>query len=81
MNAIENATRSYQKEMRDFTPTPSVDTDGGNFQSKRLTIAANNTKSLKMFESRARINTSSTDASSYNIHETSGNAIKLIDKN
>ena len=36
-----------------------------------------------MFESHVRINTSSTDASSYNIlqNEASGNAIKLIDKN
>ena len=36
-----------------------------------------------MFDSHVRINTSSTDASSYRIlqNETSGSAIKLIDKN
>ena len=35
-----------------------------------------------MFESNVRINTTSTDASSYNIlhNETSGSAIKLVDK-
>ena len=59
-----------------------ADTEGGNLQSERLTIAAHNTKSLKMFDSNVRVNTTSTDASSYNIlhNETSGSAIKLVDR-
>ena len=82
LTAIENATKSFQSDYRGQSPTPSAGTEGGGLQSQRLTIGANNTKSFKMFESNVRINTTSTDASSYNIlhNETSGSAIKLVDK-